>query len=102
MDTNCINRILIHNMKRIKFLGCFPSDKIPLPITYPSCMVLNTDDSSEAGTHWIAMCLVNPDTVEYFCPLGIPFYYNPLFYNFIRIKFRARDIYFNANSIQTE
>lgn len=57
---------------RGKFIGVFPSDKIP-PIKntkFPYCMVVNTTKEGTRGEHWIACYVVNKRRIEYFDSLG--------------------------------
>uniref|UniRef100_A0A183BNZ4 ULP_PROTEASE domain-containing protein n=1 Tax=Globodera pallida TaxID=36090 RepID=A0A183BNZ4_GLOPA len=51
------------------FIGSFPADLIPTSSQtrkHPYCMVLNTDTSNEAGTHWVAVYVRSPCAVDYF------------------------------------
>lgn len=67
MNSLEISKILKHHHKsRTSYVGCFPSDMIPLIKKYPASIVLNTDDSSSPGTHWVAIYCPNSYTVEYF------------------------------------
>jgi hypothetical protein len=54
------------------YIGCFASDQIPKvnPEKFPTCFVLNTDESTRPGEHWIALFLTSPLHVEYFDSLG--------------------------------
>ena len=72
----------IYHVKRLsaKFLGVFPADKIPLPLTkWPAGFVANTDPEGEPGQHWVAMYQKSPFAqLEYFDSYG----YDPSFYDF--------------------
>lgn len=62
-----INAILKHHYRtRNMFLGCTSSDMIPHSQLYPYSAVVNTDDSSGAGIHWVCIHVPNADTIEYF------------------------------------
>lgn len=53
------------------FMGCFPSDKIPLiKVKYPHCMIVNTDDSESSGTHWIGIFIPRKNVIEYYDSFG--------------------------------
>jgi hypothetical protein len=38
-------------------MGAFPSDLLPHSITVPSTIIVNTDNHTQLGTHWIAIRL---------------------------------------------
>jgi len=67
-----ISKILIRcELTRSSFLGTFSADLIPAgPMpggrVPPYGMVVNTDSSNEPGTHWVAMFVQTPATVDYF------------------------------------
>lgn len=52
--------------------GVFPADKIPWKWTRPCAIIANTDDSTKAGTHWIAMYLSHDGRGTYFDSYGVP------------------------------
>ncbi len=72
------------NLTRAKFLGVLPFDRFPVAELessqnlYSLFFVLNTDPSSEPGTHWLA-CYYDhsSNTIEFFDSYGYP----PEFYN---------------------
>jgi len=72
MNTLQINKILNrNNITKYYYIGCFPSDSIPNPINFKIfCMVVNTDTSREAGSHWVAIFCQYP-LVDYYDSLGI-------------------------------
>ena len=51
-------------------LGCFPSDKLPTPKKLPFGLVVNTDPSTEEGTHWLAVWVDSEGRGEYFDSYG--------------------------------
>ena len=54
-----------------RFLGVFPSDKLPI-INKPCCLIVNYDDSTEGGSHWVSMAFpVSKDPI-YFDSYGKP------------------------------
>lgn len=54
------------------YLGCFPSDKIPLPTFHepPFGFILNLDESDLPGSHWIAIFSPIQNHAYYYDPLG--------------------------------
>ena len=55
-----------------KFLGCFPHDMLPpFPKQFPRSLIINTDDSSKPGDHWVGLVL-NKDKCFYFDSYGLP------------------------------
>ena len=67
MDNIQILKILKKHHKTFKcFIGCVPSDAIPVSDHYPYGVVVNTDDSTKPGRHWVAIFVPNSQTVEYF------------------------------------
>lgn len=72
MDNRQISSVLSRHAKaRRVFIGCFPSDMIPLNDRYPYAMVVNTDSSARKGRHWIAIYVPSPSTAEYFDSFGM-------------------------------
>ena len=54
------------------FLGCFPKDKLPtFPKQFPKSLIINTDDSSKPGEHWVALVLYRRKCF-YFDSFGLP------------------------------
>ena len=54
------------------FLGVFPSDRLPLNIAQPSCLVVNTDPSNAPGAHWLAIYVDKDGIIDYFDSYGLP------------------------------
>lgn len=55
------------------FKGVYPRDIfLRQEITYPSVFVCNTDNSSQPGTHWVAVYFSEKRKCEYFDSYGIP------------------------------
>ena len=74
MDTLQIKRALERNTftKKI-FCGVFASDELPEIIdTFPCGFVVNTDPSTELGTHWIAFYFPSHEKGEFFDSYGYP------------------------------
>lgn len=46
------------------FLGFFSADQIPFHIPNFCCFIMNTDDISKPGRHWV--CVINRDGSKYY------------------------------------
>ena len=56
MNTIQINKIMNKDTSANKiYLGTFARDELPEKIIYPSALILNTQPSSHAGEHWLAI-----------------------------------------------
>src|SRR6266404_1453282 len=84
------------------FDGVFASDKLQKPQQFPCCSIVNTDDSSRQGEHWVAFNMPEPTTVEYFDSYGFTPYIYPPFLDYINNILRARQITFNEKSVQSK
>ena len=60
--------------RKVTFLGVFASDQIPNTIQVtrqaPCCYVANTDPISRQGSHWVAVYIPSPRTLEFFDSFG--------------------------------
>ena len=55
-----------------QFLGCFPKNKLPpFPSQFPKSLIVNTDEASKPGKHWVALVLTNKKCF-YFDSFGLP------------------------------
>ena len=55
-----------------QFLGCFPKNKLPpFPSQFPKSLIVNTDEASKPGEHWVALVLTNKKCF-YFDSFGLP------------------------------
>ena len=71
MDSETIERIIWSTqIGRKRFLGCFPSDKIPKALRYPMALIINEDPSTGNGTHWVACYIENQNSICYFDSYG--------------------------------
>ena len=50
--------------------GVLPKDYLPIETKPPQLFIVNCDESSEKGSHWVVVYLVNKSSAEYFDPLG--------------------------------
>ncbi len=72
MDTVQIYSILKKAIGQQGCLGVFPSDKIPTKVKGPCSMVVNTDPSTNPGSHWVAIFITQDCIAEYFDSYGQP------------------------------
>lgn len=71
MITTEIDRILRRNKTTRKiYRGCFPADMIPRFRQFPSAAVVNMDDSTLPGSHWVALYAPDKYRIFYFDSLG--------------------------------
>lgn len=47
-------------------------------LTFPSAYIVNTDNSNQPGSHWLAIWLTSNNTVEYFDSYGLPPIYSDI------------------------
>lgn len=68
------------SMLKKSTLGVFAADQLPLPSTFPSGFIANTDNRLKEGRHWCSFYFQNSNTVEYFDSYGKPLnYFNSYF-----------------------
>ena len=73
MDSVQLLRVLKgDDMTRRDGIGVFPADRLPPVNTYPSALVVNTDESNRPGTHWLAMYFTKDGRAEFFDSYGLP------------------------------
>ena len=56
---------------RRTFRGVFARNMLPKTITYPACLVVNTETSRGPGEHWIALYYDQGGLCEFFDPYGL-------------------------------
>ena len=52
------------------FLGVFARDKLPEKVSFPSCLVFDTDNQNEPGEHWLALHYNNNGFCNFFDSYG--------------------------------
>lgn len=73
LDTRTIDATLNKLAEtRPHYLGCHPSDRIPVPRRFPASAVINLDNSREDGSHWVAYYAPSPGILWYFDSFGAP------------------------------
>lgn len=70
MNSLQVQRALAHVAART--VGVFPADQIPQHWERPCALVVNTDDSSKPGTHWVAIYVSADGHASYFDSYGLP------------------------------
>ena len=74
-----------------KFLGCFPHDMLPpFPNKFPRSLIINTDDSSKSGDHWVGLVL-NKNKCYYFDSFGVPILEKNII-NFLNHRYRTATV----------
>ena len=74
-----------------KFLGCFPHDMLPpFPKQFPRSLIINTDDSSKPGDHWVGLVLIK-DKCFYFDSYGLPILQKNIV-NFLKNRYRTATV----------
>lgn len=68
MDTNQINNSL---REFPQYVGCFARDELPLITSWPCALVVNTDPSSQPGTHWVGIYINELKYGTYFDSFGL-------------------------------
>lgn len=64
------NHDLNHKMRLIKgYKGAVSVDQIPPRLRKGESIIVNLEDSSQGGSHWVCV-IVLPKFVLYFCPFG--------------------------------
>jgi len=71
MDTNQILSIVRSDQAICQiYHGVFPIDKLPILHSLPAALVINLDDSTEPGSHWVAIYIETKSSCEYFDSYG--------------------------------
>jgi len=81
------------------FIGTYPRDLLPKQIcTKPCAVIINTDDSSKPGQHWVALYL-NKGKAEYFDSLAV----TPIHSDIIKflIRNKIKKLVYNSNQLQS-
>jgi len=63
--------------------GVYARDRLPKRIRRPLAIIINTDESNEAGTHWVSIYIDKSGRGVYFDSYGLPPYY-PEFRKFLK------------------
>lgn len=54
------------------YTAVYAANRLPLSISYPCAIIVNTDPDSKPGTHWIAIYIDKFQNGEYFDSYGLP------------------------------
>lgn len=87
MDGEQIHTILMNDpMTSVRFRGVFARDTIP-NLEKNQGIIINTDESSLPGTHWLAIYKNEDDELEFFDSFGrSPYFYGFDLYNLFDVK----------------
>ncbi|XP_035211047.1 proteasome subunit beta type-5-like [Stegodyphus dumicola] len=100
MNSSEIHHILSRDPVSLRcYAGVFPCDKIPVIQNFPCALVLNTDKHDKEGTHWLAVYVINKQTLEFFDSYGLP----PEAYGEDITKFvkKYHNVHWNKTSFQS-
>lgn len=73
MDSNELRTLCLSDRYVRPYLyGVIAVDLLPSSVSYPCCMIVNTDPSDNSGKHWIAIFIDALREANYFCSYGQP------------------------------
>ena len=99
MDTIELSRLCLKDsMIARSFLGVFACDLLPNKITWPSCLIANTKESTSRGEHWIGIFINKEGYGDYFCSYGQP--PSKVFVNFLNAE--TRDWNYSRKRLQDD
>ncbi len=77
-----------HYHTRDLFIGCYSPDTLPQIVSFPSFFICNMSMSWEVGSHWIAICCLDPHLPsEIFDSLALGIQdYSDLVENFLKVN----------------
>ena len=99
MNTIQVKNAIIQKLyARNCFAGVFAIDILPIKLVKrPTCFILNTEKSTENGSHWIALYLPSRGPIEYFDSFGVKPINNEI-YEFINLN--GKHYIYNGKQIQ--
>ena len=102
MDTKAILHI-VQSSSKLKdvFIGVFPSDRLPKKIKkYPIALIVNVDDHTQPGSHWLAVFIDRYHCGEFFDSYARhPSMYNEKFVKFLNKH--CKEWVFNEKPLQS-
>jgi Adenovirus endoprotease len=83
------------------FIGTYPRDLLPIKKIKirPCALIINTDDSSKPGEHWVSIYMDVSGTAEYFDSFGFMPMHDEI-YNFL-YRNKITNLIYNPNQIQS-
>ncbi len=101
MTTELIRSVIQNDaITQRTFCGVYPKDGMPRQIhTYPCGIIVNTDDHTKPGTHWLLIFIESPDYGEFIDSYGNP----PSYYSDRFIKYlnkHCKEWTYNHKSLQ--
>ena len=80
-------------------VGIFPADQIPRMWTKPTAIIVNTDDHTKPGMHWVAFYVDKSSNGLYFDSFGLP----PIIADHInRLRKNCKTFRWNAIQLQND
>lgn len=99
LKSSQIRRILSHNtLVKSHFCGVYAADKLPSKDIAKGVYIVNTDTSSQPGSHWISIFLNESNEAFYFDSYGLP----PLESHHVKFLNRARKWKYNRIRLQSD
>lgn len=95
-----MNTFQIENALRglnAKTVGVFAADRIPISLSFPSAIIINTQEHWKSGQHWVALYINKFGYGFYFDSYGLPPYIS---YHVDRIKKNCKRYDWNQNQLQ--
>ena len=85
MNTTALRQLLSHDAYiKPYFFGVHPVDQLPHHISYPCCLVANTDKSDSPGEHWVCLFIDESGEGDWFDSYGFgPEFYSSTFQRFM-------------------
>lgn len=94
---NILDFIHQDSFSKKHFIGVFARDQLPSIISWPSSLIVNTDNINMRGEHWLAFYFLKNGNCLFFDPLG----FTPKYHNFeIFIKENCIKYFYNDQRIQ--
>lgn len=87
----------MHVYKKSFFRGVFACDDLPRNFALPAAFIINLSKKSEAGSHWVALCIDRFGVAYYFDSFGLP-PKNVFIKQFI--KMHSKKLVFNKTQLQ--
>ena len=80
MNSNQLRTLLSEHACTLEaFGGVFPIDKLPGTIdSYPSLIIVNTDESHQPGSHWVCIYITSPNWAISLIPMALSHYFGTI------------------------
>lgn len=71
MNTVELNSVL-STFPQPYFTGVFAANRLPIHVTPPACIIVNTDSDKKPGTHWVSIFIDKHYNGKFFDSYGLP------------------------------